>query len=194
MKKLQELCVTKVDGSIEPFQFAKLRRSLAAAMAACQYDDRYADALAQAVAVHVREWNSAQPLRSEYVFRCVRTVLSETGLEDVARAMLSHRRLRAMRRRRLTILDTRRSNRPGVAWSKGRVAQTLQRKYQVGAETSRILAAEIEGRLIALDYHVVSSGLIAELIRNELMAWGLGEEVRPCGSAVPWQPSEDEEA
>jgi hypothetical protein len=169
--------VAKRDGSTELFQIGKLRRSLAAAMRTCNYDARYAEALARAIAVHVKDWDDARPPTTEYVFRCVRAVLSETGLDDVAREIVRHRRTRALQRRRLAVVDPNRSGRPPRSWSKATVVQTLVRRFEMRAESARILAGEIEQRALALNYSVLSTSLIAELIRNEMMAWGLSDGV-----------------
>lgn len=167
--------VRKRDGSLERFEFAKLRRGLAVAMRDCGYEARFADSLAQAVTIHIRDWRDGRPPTSEYIFRCVRTVLDETGLEDVARRLMTHRRYRACRRRGLTVLDTRRPGRAATPWRKSVVVSTLQRRHKLGATAARILAGQIEERVLSLNYSVISSALVAELIRSELMAWGLSE-------------------
>jgi hypothetical protein len=56
------------------------------------------------------------------------------------------------------------------------VVTTLERRHSLKASVARILAGEIESRVLGLNYGVVSSALIAELIRNELMAWGLSDD------------------
>jgi hypothetical protein len=167
--------VRKRDGTLERFQFAKLRRGLAAAMRDCGYELRFADSLAQAVTIHLRDWRDRRPPTSEYIFRCIRTVLDETGLEEVAQRLMSHRRQRACRRRGLTVLDSRRPGRPAAPWRKSMVVGTLQRRHGLGGAAARILAGQIEERVLALHYSVISSALVDELIHNELMAWGLSE-------------------
>lgn len=174
--------VVKSDGTLEPFQFAKVRRGLAAAMRSCRYDDRYADALARAVEIHVQEWTGVRPPTTDYLHRCVREVLVETGLTDVAAEVERHRTVRRELRKRVSVVDARRRGRRNRPWSKARVVQTLVRRHALRPEVARIVGAEIEQRVLGLRYQVVSSSLIAELIRNELMAWGLCEVVS-CVSA-----------
>lgn len=167
--------IRKCDGSLERFEFVKLRRGLAAAMRDCGYGVHLADALAQAVTIHLRDWREKRPPSSEYIFRCVQTVLDETGLEEVARHLAAQRRYRACRRRGLLVLDSRHPSRAATPWRKGMVASTLQRRHKLGRKTARILAGQIEERVLSLNYSVISSALLAELIRSELMAWGLSE-------------------
>ncbi|MBI5866066.1 MAG: hypothetical protein HZB38_16480 [Planctomycetes bacterium] len=173
MKKNKRASVEKRDGSCEAFDFRKLRRGLAAAMEGCGYDQLYADALARAVAIHVEEWREDAPPTTEYLFHCVRTVLQETGLPDVAEAVMRHRRLRQSKRKRTCVLTP--GGEKAEPWSKSRVAHSIERNHEIGAGVARILAGEIETRVLGLDFAVVSASLVAELIRNELMAWGLAE-------------------
>lgn len=176
MKKSRIARVAKRDGSHETFELGKLRRTLAGAMRGCGYDEMYADALAKAVAIHVKEWRDESPPTTEYIFGCVRAVLDETGLGDVAAALQRHSRQREVKRRKVEVLNTRRADQPRVPWSKGRIAATLERRHGLKASVARILAGEIEGRVLGLNYGVISSALIAEIIRNELMAWGLSDD------------------
>jgi transcriptional regulator NrdR family protein len=176
VKKSKIAKVAKRDGSHETFELGKLRRALANAMRGCGYDQMYADALAKAVAIHVKEWGDTTPPSTEYIFGCVRAVLDETGLGDVAAALQRHFRQRETKRRAVEVLTTRHADQSRTAWSKGRVATTLERRHGIKPSVARILAGEIESRVLGLNYSLVSSALIAELIRNELMAWGLSDD------------------
>jgi hypothetical protein len=164
--------VRKSDGSQEAFDIRKLRRSLASAMEACRYDVRFADSLSQAVLIHLRDWKESRPPSTEYIFRCIRQVLMETGLEDVAHQLTIHRRHRSMRRRSIAVIDPDNRERPRP-WRKATVCSVLQQVYGLSSNVSRILAGEIESRVVALNYGAVSKALVEELIRNELLAWGL---------------------
>lgn len=176
MSEQGPVAVRKCDGSQEAFQVDKLRRSLAAAMRDCHYDPRFAESLARAVAIHLDGWRGYRPPSTDYIFRCVRTVLGDTGLADVARQLAIHRRHRALRRRALMVLDPRRGGRGTTPWRKRRVCQTLQTRFELNPSAARIIAGEIEERILSLNYNVISTALVAELIRNELLAWGLLEE------------------
>lgn len=168
------ILVRKRDGGREPFQVAKVRRGLAVAMRECQYDERFADSLARAVALHVEGWRDRHLPTTEYIFRCVRTVLKETGLVDVARQISLHRRCRAQRRRTVQVLDLRDRQRTARPWRKTDVARTFEIHHGLAPETSRILAAAVEERVLSLNYEVLTAALVDELVRSELLAWGLG--------------------
>ena len=179
--------VVKRGGKAEVFETAKLRRCLAAGMEGCDCDTRLADALARAVKLHLRDWTGAAPPTTDYVFRCVRAALMETGLECAALKLSRHRRQRAARRRKLIVLDNRACGAVRVPWRKAAVAQTLETLYELGHSVARILAGEIERQVLGLEYDVISTALIAELTRSELLAWGLadaGTMARPEVDAV----------
>lgn len=175
MEQVRAATVKKRDGSFEPLDGAKLRRCLAAALARCDTDSRYADALAEAVLIHLRNAAAERPPDTDYVFRCCRTVLHETGMEDAAAALSQMRRERATTRRRLTV---RSASGASNAWRKERVVAALERRHGLVRETARILACEVEQRVLGLDYRTVSAGLVEELIRNELSHWGIEDIVR----------------
>ena len=167
--------IAKREGQLERFEPPKPRRCLAAAMKACNRDVRLADALAGAVALHLRDWSAASPPSSDYIFRCLRTALAETGMEDVAQQLVLHRRRRASQRRGLSVFDANQSHYALAPWRKAAVAATLEGRHGLTHAVARILAGEIERRVLALEYSVISKSLIRELVRNELLAWGLAD-------------------
>lgn len=185
MKRVDPVLVRKRDGGCEPFEHGKLRRSLSLAMRACQYDERFADSLAKAVGLHVEGWRDRHPPTSDYIFRCVRTVLKETGLADVARQIGFHRNHRARRRRGVQVLDGTLSDTLLRPWRKADVVRTLERGHRVSPAVARILAGVIEERVLMLNYEVLTTALIDELIRSEVIAWGLADADLPVQPAAP---------
>ncbi|MEP0847187.1 MAG: hypothetical protein HRF50_10270 [Phycisphaerae bacterium] len=192
MSKNERLVVVKRDGALESFDFSRLRRSLASAMHACGYDAEHADALGRAVMVHLGEWRGARPPTTEYVHRCVRTVLSETGLSDVAESFAMFRKRRDAGRRSVRVASSAAPDRSPATWEKARIARSLERRAELQHSTARILAGDIERRVLALGYSVVTTGLLRELVENELLAWGLS--LAPgADAAVPDQVPAAEE-
>lgn len=192
MKKLKIASVAKRDGSVEPFEFAKLRRCLAVAMKGCGYDAVYADALARAVALHLQDWRDAAPASTGYIAGCVKAVLEETGLCDVAGFLDRHRRQRDSKRSRISVVDTTSAERLQRSWTKKLAVEALAERYGVRASVARILAAEVEQRVLALNYNMISTSLLDEIIRNELMAWGLADSC-PAGQAKQLEESSNSE-
>lgn len=181
MKERESCQIRKSDGTVEPFDLRKLVRCLGRAMAECGYEVRYAEALGEAVAMHVSEWNKSRPPASEYLFRCCCTVLDETGLSEVARMLRHHRQARAAARRAVRVAHSDDSRGGSCGWRKGRIARTLRESFGVGSTVSRILAGELERRALGLGYAVLSKPLLRELVRSEVIAWGLGGDT----AAIP---------
>jgi hypothetical protein len=175
MKNHTCVMIAKREGGLEAFEPPKLRRCLAVVMRECHCDTRIADALARAVELHLRDWPDRSPPSSGYIFRCLCTALTETGMEHVAQRLALHRRRRASQRQRLSVFDPAQSRYGLIPWRKAALAGTLKGRYGLGHAAARILAGEIERRVLALEYSVISKRLIHELARNELLAWGLSD-------------------
>lgn len=168
-----KLKIVKAEGAIERFQISKLRRSLALAMSGGECDVDLADPLARAIAMYVRGRRSAATLSTQHVFECAQAVLRDTGLTETAMKMARHRRDRARRRQTVLVGDLERPEAEPAAWSKQRVVEAIERQFRLRMPVARILAAEIERRVLQLDYKMISTGLVREVIRNEMLAWGL---------------------
>jgi hypothetical protein len=168
------IIIAKRDGSFEPLRVAKLRRCLMLAMRSCHCDvAQVADALVEAVACHLREWDRSEPPTSAYLYRCACTVLRQTGLGEAARRLAGHRRQRVAQRRRVGVFDPRGLGDGTRPWRKALVVAALEHRYGLTRPVARILAGEIEARVFALKYRLIAKPLLDELIRNELAAWGL---------------------
>lgn len=182
--------VCKRDGSHEEFTFPKLRTTLARVMQMGEADPKLAEPLARAVAAHLDEWQEPNPPTTEYIFRCVRSVLQQSGLAEVARDFTRQRRARDHRRRVLRIVDRAAPGRRFAPWRKAEIVRVLKEEYGIGHSAARFLAGRTEEQVFALNYRLISRTLVSELIRNELLAWGLADEpVRAQGRQTvmgPW--------
>lgn len=183
MNTKTQLTLVKRDGSHEPFARGKLRRAIAIGMRACKYDPDLADPLVQAVEVHLKYWDEPRLPTTDYVFRCVHAVLNETGLKDVAEELVQYRRWRRGRRRVVRVVreGDKASSRP---WRKSLIVRRLEKDFELQPATCRILASNVEQHVLGLGFAEVTQRLVDELLRTELMAWGLTEEVRPGSSSA----------
>lgn len=177
MSDLCEIMLVKRDGGVEAFERPKLRRCLGLAMRASRRDPHIADALSRAIEIHLQDWPDRRPPTTEHVFHCVQRALAETGLEPAAQFLSRHRRSRAGRRSALVVSGSRGANSRPAPWKKSLVSDLLQSRHGLSRSTARILAGEIEERVLSLGYRVVTARLIVELVRSELAAWGLGHDV-----------------
>lgn len=198
MKSTKQIVVTKQDGTLERFSLAKLTNCLTAAMRNLAYDAGLAAPLARAVAMHLQEWSGPQPPTADYIHRCACSVLQQTGLMDVADVLVGHRRLRAARRRRIRVVESACAAARSVPWSKSELVATLQGRYGLRRAVSRFVAGRIEAQVFALDYRTVARSFLAELVRSELVAWGLVDvtvarpDAAACGPSVSAQRPEEE--
>ncbi|MBN2446236.1 MAG: hypothetical protein JXO22_05905 [Phycisphaerae bacterium] len=172
MRTAESIIIAKRDGSLETFSTRKLSRVLVNAMRECGQDQRLAEPIVRAVEVHLEYREQRLRLTAEYVYRCLVAVLEQTGLRNVAERLIMHRRWRRYRR---SVVRVAASEPGGVSepWRKGTIINALEESYNVGSSVARILAGELETRVLNLGHSRVSRGLLKELIRTELSAWGL---------------------
>jgi hypothetical protein len=175
VRSARQIIVTKRDGTLERFHLAKLSNCLAAVMRSRAYDPRLAAPLAKAVALHLQQWREPTPPTTDYIYRCVRSILQQTGLGDAADELAAHRRQRRARRRQIRVVDAGPADRAEL-WRKSVLVQTLQTRYGLRHSVARFMAGRIEGQVFGLGYRVVSKLFLAELVRNEVLAWGLADE------------------
>ncbi len=183
MNTVKSVVIVKRDGALEPFSRVKLRRVLGSAMQDCGVEPKLAEPLVQALEVHLQNWDEPHPPSTDYVHRCLQAVLRKTQLEQVAVRIESRRRWRRLRRRsvRLGRVDLRRVAKP---WRKSSLAQMIERRYHLRRESARLLAADIEFRVLNLGINLIAQPLLEELVRSELRSWGLltDENNDPCGA------------
>jgi hypothetical protein len=61
-------------------------------------------------------------------------------------------------------------------WNKGKLVGSFQNRFLLRQSVSRFLAGHVERHVFTLNYQLVSRSFLSELIRNEVMAWGLLED------------------
>jgi hypothetical protein len=177
VKRNRQVIVVKNDGSVECFATAKLASCLARALEGRSYDQRLSNPLTRAVALHLGDWAATTPPTTQYVFDCACAILRQTGLGDVAEDLGHHRRLRAARRQRTRVLqDLQRPRGVSHPWRKLALVATLQQRYGLRHAVARFLAGQVESQIFALNYRLVTKPFITEMVRNEVLAWGLVDE------------------
>lgn len=177
MKRIKDLFVTKRDDTVERFAFHKLLNCLRDSLESRGYDPRLATPLAKAVEMHLVECRAGEPIGTDYIFKCVSSVLGQTGLGDVADDMIQFRRQRESRRRKTRVL-------PGVdnaglrslPWNKSAIIATLENQYGLRHNVARFLASRVEEQVFSLNYRTITKPFLAEVVRNEVLAWGLAGE------------------
>jgi len=173
------LHVCKSDGTTEPFIFPKLvnsiRNGLQAGGDAAGLGVNAANGLADAVHQYVRQSGGGAPVQSKHLSELVDLVLTHTGHTAACMAVRRYRSMREEQRRRVMVATARSSNGQYVhhRWNKGRLVQHLQRQHLLDAPASRMIAGRVEQLIFNCGLTVVTSGLVREMIKSELLAWGL---------------------
>lgn len=175
----KEVRVRKRDGSLEPLSCSKLagciRRSLEAGGEAVGMEAHLAAGLAEAVHEHVSKAFVDEPIESHRLAELVEIVLSQTGHTAACWASQQHRTQRERQRRRLMVANPRPSDGRYVRrrWDKSHIVQHLRRQHGLDAPVARMLAGRVEQLIFNCGLKVVTTGLVYEMTRSELLAWGL---------------------
>lgn len=175
----EALLVAKRDGSTEPFVVAKLQdcfhKGLQAGSEALGTENTTANGLAEAICQYLlnQEPESATP--SSTISELVEHVLTETGYANSALAIQQYSRWREHQRRFVLVATPRSQDGRFVQhrWKKSHVVQHLRRKQGLEAPVARLMAGRVEQLILGCGLRVVTAGLVLEMIKSELLAWGL---------------------
>ncbi len=171
--------VRKRDGSTEAFVMPKLLHCIQEGLIACGepfgLDITAAGGLAEAVYDYLRASFSEAPVPSRHLVELVDLVLTQTGHTAASMAIRQHAAIRDQQRRKLMVATPRPADGRFVhrRWSKTLLVQHLRRRHQLDAPASRMIAGRVEHLILNCGLKTATSGLVRELARSELLAWGL---------------------
>jgi len=185
--------VRKRDGRLVPFDLAKISAAIAKAMAAAgEADDGFALEVAGVVELGLKSRHGKGGVPNiEEVQDCVENVLVELGRAKVAKTYILYRDQRARAREALKVRHPaggrRSTGDPSVrvqesegtsTWSKGRIVVALMGEANLPREVASEVAARVEARVFQSGQRRISTGLIRELVDNELVDMGLTRALR----------------
>ena len=171
--------VSKRDGSVEEFTPAKLVQciqwGLQASGDGTDADVITARGLAEAVGEYLQNSHAGLPVPSPHVADLVELVLTQTGYTDACMAIRQHQWMRDRFRRHLLIATPKGSDGRFVQrrWNKAHLVQHLRRRHTLDTPASRMIAGRVEQLIFSCGLKVVTAGLVMEMTRSELLAWGL---------------------
>ena len=187
--------VRKRDGRLVPFDLTKISAAIAKAMSAAgEPDDGFALEVAGVVELGLKSRHakigSGVPTIEE-IQDSVENVLVELGRAKVAKAYILYRDQRARAREALKVRHPsggrRSTGDPAVRvqesegtspWSKGRIVVALMGEANLPREVASEVAARVEARVFQSGQRRISTGLIRELVDNELVDMGLTRALR----------------
>lgn len=191
--------VKKRDGREVPFDAEKIRAAIQKAMAAVGDEDphfaaevagvvsltleaRY-DAGATSGSAQLPSPSGAHLPSIEEIQDLVEQALIELGRASVAKAYILYRDRRAKVRDALAV--HRSTSRPFVrtplvheaeaasTWSKGRIVAALMNEAELARDVAEEVASRVEARVFDAGFKRISTGLVRELVDNELVELGL---------------------
>lgn len=171
--------VRKRDATIEPFEIAKLRNCLRAAMHGAAdpagLDNTAAGSLAEAIQEYLRVSTPRRVASAGHLAELAEVVLSQTGHDAAAMAFRQHAQLRDQQRKWLMVACPRPSDGRFVQqrWRKSRLVASLQQGHTLDRSTARMIAGRVEQLIFNCGLKVVTANLVREMANSELLAWGL---------------------
>jgi len=181
--------VIKRDGRTVPFDQSKIANAIFKAAQAVGGDDRVlAEELAAMVTLFLERNFADRPPQIEEIQDTVAKVLIETGHARTAKAYILYRDKRARIRQALTVRKPvrRSTNSTDIAllvntetqdkldvWDKQKIARALEVEADLSPQLARDIASTVERRVMDSGLTRISTGLIRELVDNELFERGL---------------------
>jgi ribonucleoside-triphosphate reductase len=183
--------IRKRDGKVMPFDKSKIADAIFKAAQAVGGEDRFvAEELASAVTDYLQRYYEGETPGIEDIQDMVEKVLIETGHARTAKAYILYRDRRAQARRatKVRTVSAGRTDRSAtdvalmvdtgakdalVTWDKSRIAEALEKEAHLDAATARKVAGAVEEKILASGLARISTGLIRELVDNELFERGL---------------------
>ena len=184
--------IRKRDGKVMPFDKTKIAAAIFKAAQAVGGEDRFiAEELASAVTDYLERHYEGETPGIEDIQDMVEKVLIETGHAKTAKAYILYRDRRAQARRAMRVRKAAQENAAPrsstdfalmvdtgakdalVPWDKSRIAEALEKEAHLDAATARKVAGAVEERVLASGLARISTGLVRELVDNELFERGL---------------------
>ncbi|MCK5113369.1 MAG: hypothetical protein KAR11_01250 [Phycisphaerae bacterium] len=165
--------VQKCDGSMEAFDVAKLTGMLRKGMYRMGIPSHDAEDLGMAVEIYLRR-TQQYVVTSSAVFEMGLKTLRHVAMDDVAEVLELTRALRAARRR---VLRVRQDDGRLIAWDKSWLAELGGRMWCLSPNCARIMAADVEQRLLEVETVEISRYEVLEMFNRCVFEFGLADAV-----------------
>ncbi|MBL7220138.1 MAG: hypothetical protein ISS69_08485 [Phycisphaerae bacterium] len=165
--------VAKRDGTFEPFDREKLAAAICGVMreSSRAFSESREVALAIDIYLHRRGWATVS---SAAVFEMVIRTLRRIGMDIPAAIMETHQAWRVRRRRHVKV---RYADGRTAGWDKGWLVKLICSSWHLGRATGRILAGDIEARLLDAHVDVIDRDKLIEQVNALVAAHGLADAV-----------------
>lgn len=143
-RRSRTIRVLKRDSSAEPFDAAKLRRSLWLALGGQPGWLIYADSVAQAIHAYLRVLNM-RAVSSRALFEMAVGALRCIGRGEAAERMEEHARWRRRARRAMVLLH---DGGQRCEWDRSWVIEQLRRRWRISPPAARALSGHLERQML----------------------------------------------
>ena len=176
------ISVTKRGGTVEPFDFCKLRACLLRVLPAAQSRFVRAGALAAAVRCYLIR-RGRRHVGSAAILEMALTALRAMGQADAAKRLERGHLARTIMRSRLTM-----TNAAGrrVSWSKEWLARQVRARWGLRRTTARIFAGQIEQGFIRHRRQRVRRAAVIEMLSRTVAGYGLARPARAAKNRLSW--------
>jgi hypothetical protein len=167
------ISVVKRDGSVEPFDEAKLAGALRRGMDRRDDSQAQVENLARALGLYLRRLRRPR-VSSTAIFEMVLKALRRVKMGDRAEMIELHRTLRRVRRR---LLRVRHDDGQVTQWDKSWVVCLAERLWGLSRRTARILAGEVELDLLPQEECEIPRRDVVDALNRRVVEWGLADAV-----------------
>lgn len=173
------ISVLKRDGNVEPFVLAKLLNCIGSGFHASgepqERGSSTSRGLAEAVQAYLQKSRAFTAVPSDHLAELVELVLTQTGYAAAGAAIRHHHCVRERLRRWVKVAHRRAKDGRFVhrQWDKGLIVRRLLEDYQIDAPAARVIAGRVEQLVFNCGLKIVTADLVEEMIKSELLAWGL---------------------
>jgi hypothetical protein len=165
--------VIKRDGSLEPFDIERLAGTLWRGLYAVGGSISDARQLAAAIATHLYR-RRCEEILSDELFELVLKALRRIRFAEASELLLLHRTLRDTRREQVQV---RHDGGHLTRWDKSWLVRLAEELWPVSHRTARIIAGEVEDRLLVPDRTEVDREKILGLLNRKMCELGLADAV-----------------
>ncbi len=165
-----QLKVIKTDGSLEEYLHTKVIGTFNNALSLIDQSNVFAaEQFAEAITYHLYHKQQKAVVASDEIHLMIQAVLSATGYLNAAGALNQYRLNRAIKRRRVEVVDTdgHDDDWEDQPWSKAILVEYLIASRGVDMHTARAIAAQVEDKVLNLGINRVPRNLVRQLVIHD---------------------------
>jgi hypothetical protein len=163
------LKVIKTDGTVEEYLHTKVIGTFNNALGLIEQPNVFAaEQFAEAVTFHLYHKQAEPHVASDEIHLMVQAVLTATGYGNAAAALNACRMNRAIRRRRVEVIDSDgHESWDCQPWNKAIIVDELMTQRGIDMHTARAIAATVEEKVLNLGIGRVPHSLLHQIVEHD---------------------------